>query len=738
MKQIKFILLGISLLMALAAPSAMGQNPILVSVNSAGTASGSSSTSYDTNPVISADGRFVAFESYATNLVPNDGNNDRDVFVRDLVAGTTRLVSINSAGTGSGNDESYYPSISADGRFVAFLSRADNLVTIEDNGYRTPDVFVRDLVAGTTTLVSINTSGTSSTGGAASIDVTPIFPVVISADGRFVAFENGSPDLVTNDTNFTDDIFVRDLAAGTTTLVSVDPAGTGSGNRQSYGPRINSNGRFIAFESLATNLVANDTNTNTADVFVRDLVTGTTHLVSINSAETASGNGPSYDPSISDDGRFVAFGSEAGNLVTNDTNNTAGDVFVRDLVAGTTSLISINSAGTGSGNGFGSFTPVISGNGRHVTFTSSASNLTTNDTNGFGPDVFVRDRQTSVTELVSVNDAGTGSGNSDSYAPSISADGRFIAFKSYATDLVTIDNNPYLDVYVRDTIQNRTTLMSVNSAGTASGNSDSAPNSTPMISADGRFVTFDSYASDLVTNDTNTEVDIFAVAVPAVRLQFSAATYSIGESKGAATITVTRTGGSDGEAHVNYATIPGRATPGVDYTPVSGRLDFADGEVSKTFTVPILDDTLDEANETIILKLVPVDDTTPLGAQARSVLTILDNDRSPAISINDQSVTEGDSGAINATFTVSLSAVSGQPVTVKYMTVNGSAIAGRDYTAKSGTLTFSPGQTTKSVAIQVKGDTLRESNETFKVFLGTPTNATIADSLGIGTIINDD
>ncbi|PYU99124.1 MAG: hypothetical protein DMG10_26205 [Acidobacteria bacterium] len=348
---------------------------------------------------MSADGRFVAFESLAADLVADDANGDFDVFVRDLKTGTTTLVSANRAGTGSGNGFSFAPAISADGRFVAFESFATDLVA-DDDANGDFDVFVRDLKTGTTTLISVNRAGCGSGNGFSSAPAISAdgrlvafvsandagtssgnsqsrFPV-FSADGRSVAFDSLAGDLVANDTNFNSDVFVRDLHTGTTTLVSVNSAGTDSGNNGSGLAAVSANARFVAFVSSASDLAGNDTNFN-SDVFVRDLKTGTTTLVSVNSAGTDSGNGFSIDAAISDDGRFVAFGSYAGDLVANDTNG-GGDVFVRDLKTGTTTLVSVNRAGTDSGNGF-SIAAAISADGRLVAFFSEASDLIAGDTN---------------------------------------------------------------------------------------------------------------------------------------------------------------------------------------------------------------------------------------------------------------------------------------------------------------------------------------------------------------------
>jgi Tol biopolymer transport system component len=357
----------------------------------------------------------------------------------------------------SGNGPSELPVISPDGRFVAFVSRASDLVANDTNDTNGQfDVFVRDLQTGTTTLVGINQAGTATSNRGS------FGPLAISADGRFVAFHSGSSDLVATDTNEAVDVFVRDLQAGITTLVSVNSAGTDSGKGidpffggplGSSNPTLCSNGRFVAFESSASDLVETDTNRE-SDVFVRDIQTGVTTLVSINSTGTDSGKPGSgkpgtrgsFQPVLSSDGRFVAFESDAIDLVPNDTNGQK-DVFVRDLQTGTTALVSINQAGTTSGNGV-SANPRISADGRFVAFVSQASDLVANDTNGEA-DVFVRDLQTGTTILVSVNQAGTATGNDRSSYPVISADGHFVAFVSRASDLVTNDHNDRSDVFVR-------------------------------------------------------------------------------------------------------------------------------------------------------------------------------------------------------------------------------------------------------------------------------------------------
>ncbi|MEG4804947.1 calcium-binding protein [Microcoleus sp. ARI1-B5] len=407
-----------------------------VSVDSAG----NQGNRFSEQPSTSADGRFVAFASDASNLVPGDTNNNTDIFVRDRLTNTTTRVSVDSAGQGA-NNFSNSPSISADGRFVRFNSVASNLVPGNTNNIS--DIFVRDTIANTTTRVSVP-AGQGANSGSGSPFISP--------EGRFVAFSSFASNLVPGDTNNNFDVFVRDLSTNTTTLVSVDSAGN-QGKSGSGGPSISADGRFVAFIS-GDNLVPEDTN-NTQDIFVRDLSTNTTTRISVDSAGNQA-NDFSYSPSISADGRFVAFQSAATNLVPGDTNNNA-DIFVRDLSTNTTTLVSVSSRGDRANTGSG--TPSISADGRFVAFTSLATNLAPGDTKNQSQ-IFVRDRLTNTTTLVSVDSAGNpgntpvgpsgNQGNTGSNNPSISADGRFVVFDSDATNLVPGDTNNSRDIFVAD------------------------------------------------------------------------------------------------------------------------------------------------------------------------------------------------------------------------------------------------------------------------------------------------
>ena len=321
--------------------------------------------------------------------------------------------------------------------------------------------------------------------------------VAVSADGRFVAFVSISGDLVAGDTNGDLDVFVRDRTTGAIERVSVASDGT-EGSGVCTSPALSDDGRYVVFASESATLVADDTN-HTMDVFLRDRQLGTTTRLSVSSSGV-QGDAVSTHPAISGDGQFVAFESAAGNFAAGDANQVR-DIFVRDLAAATTTRISVSTTG-GDPNKFSQF-PAISGDGRYVAFWSSASNLVASDANGFR-DVFVRDRQTGTTELASLTTAGL-QGNNESIFPSICADGRYVAFWSYAYNLVQGDTNFANDVFVHDRQAGTTERVSLDSAG-AQGNSHSLALS---ISADARYVVFESDASNLVPADTNSVTDIF-------------------------------------------------------------------------------------------------------------------------------------------------------------------------------------------------------------------------------------
>jgi len=413
--------------------------------------------------------------------------------------GVTERVSVSNQGI-AGDNDSLLAAVSADGRFVAFVSLASTLVAGDTNG--TSDVFVRDRVVGTTERVSVDSRGRQSTGGdAGGVLDTNWGPPAISADGRYVAFASSATNLVKGDRNGVADVFVRDRVTGTTERVSAASRKL-EANGESSQPAISGDGRFVAFASFADNLVPNDTNF-TSDVFVVDRTGGGPQRVSVSNTGQ-QGENRSESPSISADGRFVAFMSSSDALVPGDGDG-ASDVFVRDRVAGTTEGISV--APTPSGFGATSSSPAITPDGRFVAFDSWEPDLVPGDTNN-SFDVFVRDRATGALERVSVSSAGV-QGNDWSLAPSISSDGRVVAFHSFAGNLVAGDGNFDFDVFVRDRVSGTTVRASVRTDGSEGGLSLGSQN--PSISGDGRVVAFESEA-DLVPADTGFPVDVFTHA----------------------------------------------------------------------------------------------------------------------------------------------------------------------------------------------------------------------------------
>ena len=456
------------------------------------TSDGRAANSYSEYPVVSMDGRFVAFQSYASNLAPLDNNDGTDVFVRDMTAGTNILVSVNAAGTGSGNSYSDDALISSNGQVVVFGSYASDLTTNVFTGNY--NVFARDWVVGVTRLVSVSTNGVDGGNGESTLErLTP--------DGRFVAFFSGASDLVTNDANGFWDVFVRDLASNVTHLVSVGLTGQSGTGGGSAAPFLSADGRCVAFESQADNLVAQGYSAYN-QVFHRDLVAGTTMLISLNSAGTGYGDNHSYVRGISEDGRYVLFEGQASNLVTNDSNGAVTDAFVRDTWSNTTVLVSINQDGTGSGS-HSSWPRAISADGRYVYFESQATNLTAGKTSRYDGDVFVRDLQSGTTTLISASPDTGLAGDNDSYTPVISADGTVVAFLSDASNLTPYHNRYVTDVLAR-TLAGSVELVSAGISTTAKGYSY-----TPVPSADGRFVAYTSDAGNLVPNDHNETEDAF-------------------------------------------------------------------------------------------------------------------------------------------------------------------------------------------------------------------------------------
>jgi Tol biopolymer transport system component len=515
---------------------------LLVSVNTNGIGGNGSSRSSSMSP----DGRYVAFVSASSDLVPGDANNIEDIFVRDMQLGSTVLASpgaISAAPYGSD-----FPKISPDGHYVAFFSTATNLIPGITNR---AEIYVRDLVAGTTTLASAFSHTVLPT--VFNITNGVSFNHVISASGQYLAYQtgkspsNGAPGIVLRYnlvSGFTDTIatnaaagklggetnyhsldmsadgrfvcFVTNLnTSGTTSAIDVWDAlsnsitlasGTLAGNSVPTNtvcdwPVMDASGRFVAFLSSAAGLTSNSVGAG-YHLYLRDLQAGATQLLDVDTNGVGSTLNSLTFPRMSTNGQVVAFEAPDGALVPGDSNQ-AYDVFVRDVANQDTELISIRRnelpSVTPDGRSYLSMSSA-STNARYIAFSSDANNLVAIATNGFR-NIFVRDLLTDALTLASVDTNGVLPGNGLSSDPAISSDGRYVAFTSSASNLVVNDNNKYLDVFVRDLQLSNTTLVSINTNNTGSGNGDSY---SPLISATGRYVLFHGKANNLASGITST------------------------------------------------------------------------------------------------------------------------------------------------------------------------------------------------------------------------------------------
>ena len=513
-------------------------------------------------PVISPDGRFVAFLSNATNLVASVVSNGYHLYLRDLQLNTTQLVGANTNGIAAMDDWGAAPVFNANAQFVAFGSVDGSLIPADANNAH--DVFVRDTLGGTTELISqANLPGFGASGNA----MSSLGSYSLSADGRWAVFSSSASDLVTNDFNNDRDIFAADLQTGSNVLVSVGMDGNSASGGTSFSPVISADGHFVAFASSATNLVAGDTN-RAVDIFLRDLQAGTTTLVSANSSGFNLGSGDASAPVISQDGRYVAF------LAKTNVSVSFPSTFWRDTVAGTTISLAVASANNPTMSADGrrvaffdsvsrlyvwdaqlaaniytnaatitsavlsptgsrllyqnqtakqlavldlSSTSVLfsctdatpiksaspwSSDGRSVAFVTGAA-IVSGDSNGTN-DVFLCDLQTGTTTLISLNRSGTGSASGISDSPVISGDGRFVAFRSFATNVISgITNVPSLFLFDRTTGSN--TVLATGSSG-----SWTFWVSPPVTSSSGNTIAFQSWDSGLVAGDLNRASDVFA------------------------------------------------------------------------------------------------------------------------------------------------------------------------------------------------------------------------------------
>ena len=386
--------------------------------------------------------------------------------------------------------------ITPDGHYVVFVSAANNLVAGDTNGI--PDIFVRDLVAQTTTQASVGSAPPTG-----STNATVSSPV-ITPSGRYVAFFSSARGLTASSpANSPGEVYVRDLVANTTIWASTNGMAIVSNllhfsYMPSYHPRISDDGRYVAFKS-GTNIL-NGTVINPVVVLQYDSTAGTTTVISTNGYPDVSYNDDMYGLEMTPDGRFVAF------VVSN--NPVAGlGIRLWDSQAGTDTLVSVCLDGTIPTNST-SCLPVVSPDGRFVAFLSDATNLTGNAVSG-GFHVYLRDLQAGTSQLVDMDTNGIGSSDEWGTALGLTSDGRFVTFSSYDGSLVGGDNNNAYDVFVRDVTAGTNELISQRNPGVSQAGNGISSSGPYSISTDGRWVTFASCAGDLVTNDFNADSDVF-------------------------------------------------------------------------------------------------------------------------------------------------------------------------------------------------------------------------------------
>ena len=494
-----------------------------VTINAAGTSTGNSTSFTSEPPVFSPDGKFLAFISLAGDLV--DGVSDpsgRDLFLRDLDAETTSLVSVATSGAAAGLNTDDPPKFSPDGEHLAFLSMSPELVTGVADTNNFTDLFVRDLVAGATFLVTRTVDDEAALFGG-SYEWAP--------DGHAMLFDSPGTNLVAGvtDSNLGNDLFLWSSETHAISIVSVDPDGTGAGDKISRGPVISADSRFVAFGSASTNLTPESAGGDIQDdLYVRDTETGTTTYVARNLTASVVFPPPRFSP----DSLHLFFESDATDVVPGiaDTNGES-DLFVYDLVGGAKSVVTINAAGTATAatNGTSHDDVVVSPDGRYVSFVSAATDLVADFTSSSTRDLFVRDLVAGSTTLVTAGLDGGGAGY-DQYATrdaEFSLDSRFLVFTDnslIATPVTTPFNfNFGTNLYAFDVVSHVQNLLSVNAAGTGPANGGLAgpfeagvePFSF-IIDPGGESVLFVSTATDMVAGvaDASQTYDLFLASLP--------------------------------------------------------------------------------------------------------------------------------------------------------------------------------------------------------------------------------
>ena len=676
-------------------------------------ADGGDSNSDSSNPALSADGRYVVFQSAASNLIANDPNGSSDVFRRDLLTGATSLVSVNRDGTGPATGYSTKASLSADGRYVAFQSTAADLVAVDSNGK--PDAFLRDMQAGTTLLASVGTDGVDSAPEGA-------WGPKLSADGRYVAFDKGA-----------NDVWRRDVVAGISTQVSFSGSG-GSPNSSSYTAGISADGRYVVFSSWASNL-GTPVPSMYPQIYVRDVQAGSTEMVSYASSGNMALESAAYHPSISDDGRYVAF--QSYGHATADDSDGFRDVFVRDLQADNTLRASQPWIGVGGSTGGASEFPVISGDGRVVAFLSGSTQLQPGDGNGLDDIFRVELAQDPALPALSINDVSVSEGNAGMAAVNFTISLSAPATSPVGFAISTADGTAVAGSdYEAWNWQGQSIAVGQSSASISIlVNGDSVPEADEA---------FNLYLGNVIGARVADGHAVVAIGnddlAPPPALSIGDVSISEGNSGSKlATFTVTLSAAAATAASFDVVTSNGSAIAGSDYVAASqAGVSIPAGSTSQAVTVVINGDGVVEADETFLVQVSNVSGATVVDGQA--IGTITNDDAYPSLSIADVSITEGNSGTQQATFTLTLSAVAASPVTYDIATADGNAVAGSDYVARALTGQIIPvGASSATFTVTINGDTAVEgASENFRVNVGNVVGAIVADGQAEGIIIDDD
>ena len=682
--QALLIALVASVMAVLAAPaSAAPDGPVeLVSVNADGMAAGDEQSSGGS---VSDDGRYVVFTSRSTGLVTGftDGNGGagNDIYLRDREMDTNTLVTYAAGGpsTNGANANSGRAVISDDGRYVVYDSSATNLVSGQVDVNGSQDVFVYSVSSGMNTLVS-HTAPDDSTTCNNGQSIVPD----ISDDGAYIAYQSMCQDLVENQnpagaplTN----VFLYDRAANTNIDVvsrpnAINPNNIATGNGDSRNPDISGDGNVVVYTTTATNVGApGDANGVMNDVGYYRQAVGNLDEISINL--TSESNAASFGPSVSDDGIYVAFETNATNIDGRADTNGALDIALATVPVGqgaTYEYVSYNTDDDDTGDGPSS-KPFISGNGAYIGFLTTADDII-----GDGPlkddqfsDVVRYNRSNGLIELASINSLSNAGGGGNSGQPGnpfvgrgISDDGNTIVYTSEAENLSTLDNNGFEDVFVTDFPSGDVTLLSTNTNASTAGNNDA---NNPAISSNGDYGIFVSEASDhTALTDDNNDPDIFFVGQVEEEddLTLSIAPSSVIEGDGPTvdmtfTVSLSEPAPGPGPVTASYATTDGSATggpssgPGIDYRTSAGTVTIPSGSSSATITIPVYGDTDIEPDETFTVTLGNPSSgvgLSPGGGFATG--TIIDDD--------DTAVVQGDNvtyDGVNDTLRVNVNPVEG-------------------------------------------------------------------------------